>query len=170
MNGKPSIIEVISERVLLRKTGKEYAGLCPFHAEKTPSFTVNEDKGVFYCHGCGAGGDVIRFIEMIDEVPFKEAISRLRLDDRARPWRKPEKSPERAIAERIAAWAADFSLVVAARLRELGQQIRLAGEYSEHSYGRQWEILETLHEDLTNPQFLPELWRHHSILEEIVNA
>jgi DNA primase len=67
---KPSIVEVIGQRVELRKAGKEYKGLCPFHSEKTPSLTVNEDKGLFYCFGCSASGDVIDFIMQLDGVGF----------------------------------------------------------------------------------------------------
>ena len=59
---KPSIVEVIGQRVHLRKAGKEYKGLCPFHAEKTPSFSVNEEKGLFHCFGCGVSGDVFDFV------------------------------------------------------------------------------------------------------------
>jgi DNA primase len=69
---KPSIVEVIGQRVELRKLGKEYAGLCPFHDDKTPSFSVNEEKAVFYCHGCGAAGDVIDFIVKLDGVSFRQ--------------------------------------------------------------------------------------------------
>lgn len=56
VTGKFSITEVVGRYVNLRKRGKEFTGLCPFHSEKTPSFTVNEEKGLFYCHGCHQGG------------------------------------------------------------------------------------------------------------------
>jgi DNA primase len=58
------IVAVISDSVSLRKAGNSYKGLCPFHSEKSPSFTVNRDKGFFHCFGCGAGGDVFKFIEL----------------------------------------------------------------------------------------------------------
>ena len=51
------IVEIVSESVVLKKAGKNYVGLCPFHSEKTPSFTVNPGKQIFYCFGCGAGGN-----------------------------------------------------------------------------------------------------------------
>jgi len=71
---RADIVDIISERVMLKKTGKEYSGLCPFHAEKTPSFSVNPDKQVFYCFGCGAGGDVFGFIMKSEGMRFEEAV------------------------------------------------------------------------------------------------
>ena len=71
MESKPSITEVVSRYVTLRQQGREQVGLCPFHAEKTPSFWVNEDKGLFYCHGCHEKGDVIDFIELIEKVNYQ---------------------------------------------------------------------------------------------------
>ena len=56
------IVEVISESVLLKKAGKDYKGLCPFHSEKTPSFTVSPEKQIFHCFGCGTGGNVFTFL------------------------------------------------------------------------------------------------------------
>ncbi len=56
---RSSILEVVSDYVALKKTGKNYRGLCPFHAEKTPSFMVNEEKQIFHCFGCGEGGDAL---------------------------------------------------------------------------------------------------------------
>jgi DNA primase len=67
------IVEVVSESVLLKKTGKNYVGLCPFHSEKTPSFTVSPQKQIFYCFGCAAGGNVISFIMKRDGMSFPEA-------------------------------------------------------------------------------------------------
>lgn len=68
------IVEIISERVMLKKAGKDYIGLCPFHTEKTPSFTVSPDKQIFHCFGCGVGGDVFGFIMKHDRMSFPEAI------------------------------------------------------------------------------------------------
>ena len=62
------IEEVISSHITLRRRGKTLVGLCPFHNEKTPSFTVYPDTNSFYCFGCGAGGDVISFIRRIDNL------------------------------------------------------------------------------------------------------
>ncbi|MER3535981.1 MAG: DNA primase [Thermus sp.] len=73
-----SLKEVVSRYVVLRPAGKgRWKGLCPFHQEKTPSFYVDEDKGLFYCFGCKAGGDLIQFVERIEGLDFKEALRRL---------------------------------------------------------------------------------------------
>lgn len=71
------IAEVISETVLLRKAGKNLVGLCPFHAEKTPSFSVSPEKQIFHCFGCGSGGDVFGFVMKRDGVSFVEAVRAL---------------------------------------------------------------------------------------------
>ncbi len=72
-----SLSDVISQRVQLQKRGREYLGLCPFHNEKTPSFTVNNDKGFYHCFGCGAHGDAIRFITETQGLSFTEAVTQL---------------------------------------------------------------------------------------------
>lgn len=71
------IVEVISEYVTLKKRGRNYIGLCPFHREKTPSFTVSLDKQIFKCFGCGQGGNVISFIMKIENLEFFEAVEML---------------------------------------------------------------------------------------------
>ena len=71
------IVQIVQERVPLRRSGATYKGLCPFHGEKTPSFHVNGDKGFFKCFGCGVGGDVIRFVELYEKVSFPEAVRQL---------------------------------------------------------------------------------------------
>ncbi|RLB80880.1 MAG: DNA primase [Deltaproteobacteria bacterium] len=68
------IVEVVSEIVLLKKTGKNYVGICPFHSEKTPSFTVSPEKQIFYCFGCAAGGNVFSFLMKHDGVSFLDAV------------------------------------------------------------------------------------------------
>ncbi|MDI3501084.1 MAG: primase [Thermoanaerobacter sp.] len=68
------IIDVISEYVELKKAGKEFKGLCPFHREKTPSFMVSQEKQVYHCFGCNASGNVVTFIMDIENLTFKEAI------------------------------------------------------------------------------------------------
>ena len=71
------IVAVIGEHLTLRKTGRNYVGLCPFHGEKTPSFNVSREKGTYYCFGCKRGGDVIDFVMEIERIPFAEAVERL---------------------------------------------------------------------------------------------
>src|ERR1700761_5722569 len=68
---------VVMRKVRIIKKGREWHGLCPFHNEKSPSFTVNEDKGFFHCFGCGAHGDVIGFVMRSDNLGFMEAVERL---------------------------------------------------------------------------------------------
>lgn len=68
------IVEVISEFVQLRKRGRNFIGLCPFHTEKTPSFTVSEDKQIFHCFGCHAGGNVYKFLMEYEKISFIEAV------------------------------------------------------------------------------------------------
>ena len=71
------IVEVISQYVHLKRSGRNYFGLCPFHNEKSPSFSVSPDKQIFHCFGCGVGGNVITFISKIEGIGFKEAIETL---------------------------------------------------------------------------------------------
>jgi DNA primase len=70
---RASIVEVISDYVSLKKVGKNYKGLCPFHTEKTPSFMVNEEKQIFHCFGCNMGGNVFSFLMKMDRLSFPEA-------------------------------------------------------------------------------------------------
>ncbi len=72
-----SILEVVSDYVNLKKTGRNYRGLCPFHSEKTPSFMVNEEKQIFHCFGCGQGGDVFTFLMKIGQFSFPQAVEEL---------------------------------------------------------------------------------------------
>ncbi|MDN5345215.1 MAG: primase [Clostridia bacterium] len=71
------IVDIIGGYVRLKKSGRNYVGLCPFHNEKTPSFTVSPDKQVFYCFGCGTGGDVLAFLMKQDGLSFPEAVQAL---------------------------------------------------------------------------------------------
>lgn len=69
-----NIVEVISEHVVLKKAGRNYLGLCPFHAEKTPSFTVSAEKQIFYCFGCHAGGNIFSFLMQREGLSFPDAV------------------------------------------------------------------------------------------------
>ena len=71
------IVDVIQQFVSLKKSGASYKGLCPFHNERTPSFTVNREKGFFHCYGCSAGGDVIKFLELHERIGFQDAVKQL---------------------------------------------------------------------------------------------
>jgi len=69
-----NIVDVISEHVALKKTGKNFTGLCPFHADTKPSFTVSEEKQIFHCFGCGQGGNVFSFLMQYNNLSFPEAV------------------------------------------------------------------------------------------------
>ena len=71
------IVGLISERLALKKAGRRYVGLCPFHTEKSPSFSVNPELGLYYCFGCQESGDAITFIRKLDGLDFPEAVERL---------------------------------------------------------------------------------------------
>jgi DNA primase len=68
------IVRVVSDYVSLKGAGNAFKGLCPFHSEKTPSFSVHREKQIFHCFGCGAGGDVFSFVMLAEKVPFPEAV------------------------------------------------------------------------------------------------
>ena len=71
------IVEVVSEQVILKKNGSHYWGLCPFHKEKTPSFSVNPQLGIYKCFGCGEGGDALSFIMKTKNMEFMDVIKEL---------------------------------------------------------------------------------------------
>ena len=77
LRNRLNIADVVARRVKLVKRGREHTGLCPFHNEKSPSFTVSEDKGFFHCFGCGAHGDVIGFVMRTENAAFPEAVEKL---------------------------------------------------------------------------------------------
>ena len=71
------IVDVISQYMHLKRSGRNYFGLCPFHNEKSPSFSVSPDKQIFHCFGCGKGGNVYTFVSAIEGISFFEAIQLL---------------------------------------------------------------------------------------------
>lgn len=77
LRSRVSVADVVAEKVKLTRKGREYTGLCPFHNEKTPSFTVNEAKGFYHCFGCGAHGDIIKFEMEANNLPFMDALEKL---------------------------------------------------------------------------------------------
>ena len=79
VRNRVSLSSVIGKRVKLIKKGRRLTGLCPFHNEKTPSFSVNDDEGYYHCFGCGAGGDAITYLRETEGLDFTEAVSRLAL-------------------------------------------------------------------------------------------
>ena len=79
LRAKTRLSDLIQESVPLTRSGKEWKACCPFHAEKTPSFTVNDEKGFYHCFGCGAHGDAIKWLTEKGGMDFKAAVSRLAL-------------------------------------------------------------------------------------------
>ena len=82
IKSKNDIVDIISQYVTLKRSGRNFFGLCPFHKEKSPSFSVSPDKQIFHCFGCNAGGDVCRFISKIENMNCIESVESLA--DRAR--------------------------------------------------------------------------------------
>lgn len=74
---RANIVEVVGAHVGLKRVGRNHVGLCPFHAEKSPSFNVNDDRGIFHCFGCGVGGNVFTFLMRMENLPFPEVVERL---------------------------------------------------------------------------------------------
>jgi DNA primase len=77
LRARLSVSELVGRRVKLLRKGREHLGLCPFHSEKTPSFSVSDEKGFFHCFGCGAHGDVISFVMQTESLGFAEAVEKL---------------------------------------------------------------------------------------------
>ena len=71
------IVEIIEEHVPLKKSGKNFIGLCPFHSEKTPSFSVSSEKQIYHCFGCGEGGNVFSFLMKFSNFSFPEAVTQI---------------------------------------------------------------------------------------------
>src|SRR5206468_9648079 len=68
------MVEIVSARTTLRRAGARWTGRCPFHEERTPSFSVNPQEKLYYCFGCGAGGDVIKFVRETEQLDFAGAV------------------------------------------------------------------------------------------------
>ncbi|HET6569745.1 MAG TPA: DNA primase [Rhodothermales bacterium] len=113
------IVEVVGDYVRLKRQGTRYVGLCPFHNEKTPSFGVTPSLGIFKCFGCGAGGDVFKFVAEVEKVGFVEAVRMLAERAGIALNLGQEDTPERSAAESL-----HFALTFAARFyfRELTQE------------------------------------------------
>ena len=93
-----NIVDVVGEYLALRQRGNRYWGLCPFHTEKTPSFSVSADKPAFYCFGCGKGGGLIQFVMDMEQLPFPEAVRMLA--ERAGVQLEAEQRPAGAVTRR----------------------------------------------------------------------
>jgi DNA primase len=110
LRGRVSITDVVGRRVrLIRKGRGEATGLCPFHNEKTPSFTVSEDKGFFHCFGCGAHGDVIGFVMRSEGLEFPQAVERLAGEAGMQVPRETPEERERAERQATLGGAVEFA-------------------------------------------------------------
>ncbi|RJE47137.1 MULTISPECIES: DNA primase [unclassified Dehalobacter] len=108
------IVEIISEHVVLKRTGKNYQGLCPFHSEKTPSFNVNPDRQMFYCFGCHTGGNVFSFLMKKEGLAFIEALKKvagkygMELPERELSPEETKNEAQRSRWREIHEWAARY--------------------------------------------------------------
>ncbi|MGH7949893.1 MAG: DNA primase, partial [Candidatus Binataceae bacterium] len=109
LRARADIVEVIGAQVRLRKAGRNYVGLCPFHQEKTPSFSVNRERGFFHCFGCGVGGTVFDFVMRVEALTFPEAVRSLarrygvEIPDRGEPGMPSSEREALITANRVAA-------------------------------------------------------------------
>ena len=151
MKDRPDILEVVSRYTSLRKVGREYIGPCPLHDDRHPSLRINLEKQVWYCDPCGSGGDVIRFIELVENISFREAVSILGIDDEqsARARVTPR---QRKAAELAATWLAEQRRKMNVLLVERLEQIDLADEIGDSELAevliREQSFLRDLYEDL----------------------
>jgi len=96
-----NIVDVVGERVTLKKAGRNFKGLCPFHNEKTPSFMVSPERGTFHCFGCGKGGSVIDFVMEYEHTDFIEALEQLAGRAGVTLTKRTNDSPEQKLKERL---------------------------------------------------------------------
>jgi CHC2 zinc finger len=169
---KPPIVSIIGQRIELRRGSKEYVGRCPFHADKTPSFSVSEEKGLFYCFGCGAKGDVIDFTMQLEGIGFREAKARLGVADEYKP--KPISTKQREAAELAAAWMAEQRCKVNVLLGEVLEQIDLADEIGDNelagSFLREQSFLRDLYEDLEISRYTADLLSFRLMIEALTEG
>ena len=98
---RTDIVDVVGRYVPLKKQGQNFTGLCPFHHEKTPSFSVSQNKQIFHCFGCGVGGNVFKFLMEIEHISFPEAARKLAEEVGVKiPEREQSESDRRAMEKR----------------------------------------------------------------------
>lgn len=119
-----NIVDLIDKRVKLKKTGKNHSACCPFHDDKSPSFTVTEAEGFFYCFGCGAGGNGIGFVIRYENISFPEAVKKLAMEH---GMAEPDKATRQQIlnneARKLMATLRDESLLI-----QIGRAMSARGE------------------------------------------
>lgn len=158
VRARHDIVETVGKYVHLTKHGKYMKGLCPFHSENTPSFTVTPELQIFHCYGCGKGGNVIRFVEEMEGYSFPEAVRVLAEDSgMAVTWSSPEgrsaasKDPERTKAIEAHELTVKFyhyvlnntkqGLEAKQYLKERGMSDRLIGQFQIGCAPDEWDIL-----------------------------
>ncbi|HEV7720052.1 MAG TPA: CHC2 zinc finger domain-containing protein, partial [Iamia sp.] len=115
VRAKSDIVHIAQNFMQLKKVGRRYTGLCPFHGEKTPSFSVNAEDGLYYCFGCQAKGDTITLVRELQHLDFAEAIEwlasqcgvQVRYTERGQGERRERKAHLHAALERAVAWYHD---------------------------------------------------------------
>ena len=150
------IVRVVGDYVSLKKSGTNLKGLCPFHGEKTPSFSVHSEKQIFHCFGCGVGGDVFKFVMLIEQVSFPESI-KIVAEKCGIPMPKVSSGDEKLVRERdglmeVYSRAADFykrrlGTPEAADARQILEERDITPEFAERfgiGYAPPYGLLKTL--------------------------
>jgi hypothetical protein len=177
------IIQLISEYVALRRNGRQFFGLCPFHQEKTPSFAVDPERGVYYCHGCGEGGDAIQFVRRKEGLTFPEALRFLKISSDPIPREElAKRRMEREATDVLAAWAFATADWISTRMRALGQRENIARrclalpDVDEVAMrdemihcAAEWDRLAELQGEILNPEKTIELWRRRREIESMLS-
>jgi CHC2 zinc finger len=170
---RPNILEVIGRYTSLRKVGREFIGLSPCHNDRRPSLRVNADKQLWFCDPCHVGGDVIRFIELVEGVPFKEAINILGIGTK-RNYRPVVTPAQRRAAILASAWMADQQRKINVLLGHVLEQIELADEIGDselaESFIRERSFLADLYEDLNISRNATDLLSIRATIEAITEG
>jgi DNA primase len=170
---KPSIVSVIDQYLQLRKAGKEYTGHCPFHEDKTPSFSVSEEKGLFHCFGCGESGDVFDFIMKLEGATFPEACARLGVTVEHTP-RPPISAAQREAAALAAIWMGQQRHEINVLLGEVLEKIEIADEIGDselaESFLREQSFLRDFYDDLDMSRHAEDMMSIRPMIEAITEG
>ena len=148
------VVEVVGERVQLKKTGRNYSGLCPFHQEKTPSFTVSADKQFYHCFGCGANGSALRFLMEYDNLRFPEAVEQLASRLGLEVPREGADDPRAQLRERKRREGVNLLELAAGFFRE---RLRMAEGGAARDYLQQRGLAEEIQRDF-GIGYAPDAW------------
>lgn len=148
------VVEVVGARVQLKKTGRNYSGLCPFHQEKTPSFTVSADKQFYHCFGCGANGSALRFLMEYDNLRFPEAVEQLASRLGLEVPREGADDPRAQLRERKRREGVNLLELAAGFFRE---RLRMAEGSAARNYLQQRGLAEEIQRDF-GIGYAPDAW------------